>query len=381
MTGPIGPSSSWRVVSEAEFLDRATIAARACGVTRLADITGLDRLGMPVWQAVRPAGRALSVHQGKGATPLAARIGALCEAIESHSAERALADGPFCTFGALPNQVRAPEFSDYARDRARISNPGALAWCQAVDLGSGTEAFLPHAVVSLDFTCDLDGPFDRSSSGLTVGGTESETAVTGICELIERDVVAEWQRASIVGRIATEIDLATIPYDWFGHWHALFRAQGIVMQVHAPASIAGIPVLVFAMAGPAEFGGGLRTFMGSAAHASPEQALFRALAEAVQSRLTMIAGVRDDIYPLQYQPAGPRLSLPVPPAPPGFDERHWDEIVPGPACLDALVGALVTEGYGQVIAKRLAHHLEGLVVMKLFIPGLGGPYRTRRAPQ
>jgi len=381
VTGPIGPESSWRAVGEAEFIDRAAIAARACGVTRLADITGLDRLGMPVWQAVRPAGRALSVHQGKGATPLAARIGALCEAIESHSAEQAPADGPVCTFDALPGRARAPELADYGRDRARLRNPGAIPWCHAVDLASGSEAFLPHAVVSLDLTCDLDGPFDRSSSGLAVGATEREAAVTAICELIERDAVAHWERASLLDRIATEIDVATIPYDWFGAWRARFDAHGVVLQIHAPTAIAGVPVLVFAMAGPVEFGAGLRTFMGAAAHESPEQALFRALAEAVQSRLTMIAGVRDDIYPSHYQPAGPRLRLPVPPAPTGFGERHWDELAPGPVGLEALVAALASDGYGQVIAKRLADHLEGLAVMKLFIPGLGGPDRTRRTPR
>lgn len=379
MSSRIGPERAWRSIPEQVFIGRAASAARLCGVTRLADITGLDRLGMPVWQAVRPAGRALSVHQGKGVTPLAARIGALCEAIESHCAERAPADGPFCAFDALPGHARAPDLSDYARDRASIRDPGAIAWCRGVDLASGAEAFLPHAVVSLDLTCDLDGPFDRSSSGLAVGGTEREAALTGLCELIERDAVAEWERAGILDRIATEIDLTTIPYDWFGHWCAVFRDQGIVMQVHAPASIAGIPVLVLAMAGPAEFGGGIRTFMGSAAHSSPEQALFRALAEAVQSRLTMIAGVRDDIYPAQYQPAGSRFRLPVPPAPPGFDERHWDEIALGPASLEGLIEALAAEGYSQVIAKRLADHLDGLAVMKLFVPGLGGPDRTRRA--
>src|SRR3546814_15588111 len=76
----LGPEDGSRLVPVAPFLKTALAAAELCGVTRLADITRLDRLGLPVWQAVRPAGRALSVHQGKGASPLAARIGALCEA-------------------------------------------------------------------------------------------------------------------------------------------------------------------------------------------------------------------------------------------------------------------------------------------------------------
>ena len=57
------------------------------GITRVADVTGLDRIGIPVWQAVRPASRSLSVSQGKGATPAAARASAVMESIELWHAE------------------------------------------------------------------------------------------------------------------------------------------------------------------------------------------------------------------------------------------------------------------------------------------------------
>ena len=40
----------------------------AVGITRLADVTGLDRVGLPVVLAVRPLGRSLAVSQGKGLT-------------------------------------------------------------------------------------------------------------------------------------------------------------------------------------------------------------------------------------------------------------------------------------------------------------------------
>jgi YcaO-like protein with predicted kinase domain len=44
------------------------------GITRVGDITGLDRIGIPVWIAVRPNSRTLSVSQGKGLDAPAARI-------------------------------------------------------------------------------------------------------------------------------------------------------------------------------------------------------------------------------------------------------------------------------------------------------------------
>src|SRR5215510_3301976 len=62
-------------------------AARRAGITRIADLTGLDTLGIPVFAAIRPLGRSLSTQQGKGTTPLAARVSALMESLETWTAE------------------------------------------------------------------------------------------------------------------------------------------------------------------------------------------------------------------------------------------------------------------------------------------------------
>ena len=58
------------------WLDRARVT---CGVTRVADITGLDHVGIPVALACRPNSRSLSVSQGKGLTLDAAKASALME--------------------------------------------------------------------------------------------------------------------------------------------------------------------------------------------------------------------------------------------------------------------------------------------------------------
>ena len=47
------------------------------GITRLADVTGLDNIGIPVFQAIRPNARSLSVSQGKGVSLEAAQASAL----------------------------------------------------------------------------------------------------------------------------------------------------------------------------------------------------------------------------------------------------------------------------------------------------------------
>jgi len=57
------------------------------GITRVTDITRLDKIGIPVFVTVRPFGKILSVNSGKGATPLEAKISAIMESIEFHCAE------------------------------------------------------------------------------------------------------------------------------------------------------------------------------------------------------------------------------------------------------------------------------------------------------
>ncbi len=60
------------------------------GITRVADITDLDRIGIPVFSSIRPTaeGGAISVYNGrKGATPAEARVSAMMEGIERYSAE------------------------------------------------------------------------------------------------------------------------------------------------------------------------------------------------------------------------------------------------------------------------------------------------------
>src|SRR5207249_2958495 len=77
-----------RTVPPAETVARLRPLMAGFGITRLADVTGLDRIGLPVFQAIRPLSRSVSVAQGKGLTADAARASALMEAVETWHAER-----------------------------------------------------------------------------------------------------------------------------------------------------------------------------------------------------------------------------------------------------------------------------------------------------
>ena len=359
------------------FLARLNALAPACGVTRLAEITRLDAIGLPVWQTIRPAGCALSVHQGKGATDEAAKIGALCEALESHCAETVASDGACARFDDLPPDARAPCFSDYARDREAPPPDGPIDWCLAEDVLDGGTFHLPHDLVSLDFTRRAEPWVERSSTGLGAGPDIARSRRTALCELIERDAVGEWERSGLLDRLAREIDADGIALDWFRHWRARLRANGLTLRLFAPEAVIGLPVFLCWIEGEERFGPRYRRYMGSSADGNPEEALFKALAEAIQSRLTFIAAVRDDMLPSLYRHASPRIAD-VPPAPPGFPLRDWRETEPHACGWERIAESLCAAGFRQVAMKEIQGDLPGVAVTKAFVPGLGSSIRTRR---
>ena len=59
------------------------------GITRIEDITALDKLNIPIYSASRPGAKegAVSVYTGKGLTREQARVSVIMEAIERYSAE------------------------------------------------------------------------------------------------------------------------------------------------------------------------------------------------------------------------------------------------------------------------------------------------------
>lgn len=373
-----GPPCEPRAITPELFLGRIEAEGRDAGVTRLADLTGLDRIGFPVWQAVRPFGRAQSVHQGKHATDLLARIGALGEALESHRAENAVADIRVARWRDLPPSARCPDARDCNSDRDVGEEHAELDWCAAREFNSGGEFFLPHLLVSLDFTLTDGHWLERSSAGLALGTCESEAIATGLREVLERDAVGAWERSSPAAKAHDRIDVASIPFDWFHHWKERAASADATLRVFATETVDGMPVCIVCLSGPAAFGEGYRDFMGSCAHGDPERALFGALAEAIQSRLTVIAGSRDDVMPRLYRstPGGGLLGA----VEFGVPLSPFENIEPRTSDPRCVAERLASLGYDRIAVVPLAP--EGAIpVVKVFVPGLGSLHRERRAPQ
>ncbi len=79
--------NSYRSRTPEETLEIIQPYIKHAGITRLADLTGLDNIGVPVYAAIRPRSKNLSTAQGKGLTHQLAQCSAYMEAIEHFYAE------------------------------------------------------------------------------------------------------------------------------------------------------------------------------------------------------------------------------------------------------------------------------------------------------
>ncbi len=291
-----------RTRAPAETLALARPLMAQLGITRLADLTGLDCLGVPVFAAIRPNGRSLSTSQGKGLDADSAAASALMESIERWHAENldlpVRKGSPRTLRDKLPLvDVRAlPRASDVPIDLSR-----ALPWVEGWDLMRAAPVWVPEESVTLDCVVPRDHQptFDVSSNGLASGNHALEAIVHGLCEVIERDAEARWRET----RGQRRVDLSTVEDAACRGLIERVRAAGVHVTVWDITSDVGVPAYGAAfMEDPREPAWrSLGMYQGFGCHLSPPVALLRALTEAAQTRLTYIAGSRDDFFPEDYE--------------------------------------------------------------------------------
>jgi YcaO-like protein with predicted kinase domain len=181
-----------RAVPPEETFTRVDPKMPAAGVTRVADITGLDRIGIPVFSSIRPSaeGSAISVYNGKGTTADEARVSAMMEAIERYSAEvgeKELFMDRYSGLSEKENVLNPKELilPDYVKDIEDVRIP----WMKGYDLMKDEEIYVPANAVfhPLPSRYDRVRLFRTNTNGLA-GGNELEEAIFhGLAEVIERD--------------------------------------------------------------------------------------------------------------------------------------------------------------------------------------------------
>lgn len=290
-------SSSLRSSPPEETLARARRVAPKLGITRVTDVTRLDRVGLPVFMSIRPdaAPGSLCVNAGKGLRPIEAEVGAYMEAIEFAMAEPARANVKTVRATArdvLDGRKRPEAILDLAPKLGRAIRLDAPMACVEVrEITTKRRALVPAEHVFLPYRprANYTSLFGTSSNGLASGNTAREAIVHALCELVERDVTA----FQAVRDTSALVDLDGVD-GLAGELVELIRAAGLRLYVRTAKNDFDLPFFHAAIHDPDSFSPNLLNG-GYGCHLHRSIAFVRAVCEAAQSRLSFIHGGRDDL--------------------------------------------------------------------------------------
>lgn len=373
-----------RTESPEHTFERVRALLPAMGITRIANVTGLDKIGIPVVMACRPNARSLSVFQGKGADLEAARISGVMEAVETYHAENIL------------QPLKLASFEDMRRDHAVLdasalpqSSAGyfhrhrPLLWIEGFDLMHAMRLWVPYEVVHTDFSAfapPSSGCFRVSTNGLASGNHLLEAIAHGLYEVVERDATTLWNYRDLRAKQATEIDPESVDDDLCRDLMGRCRRAGLAVRIWDATSDIGIPTCVAELRETSLERGQLwgKAAFGSGCHTARGIALVRAVTEAAQARTTFIAGARDDMSWEDYDdddaPAlAARSGHSGEPAYRDFRtiaNRSAETIEED---LEWATSRLAAVGVERVVVVDLSKAEFGIPVVRVVVPGLEGP--------
>lgn len=375
-----------RTRSPRETLREYSPLMRRMGITRIAGVTGLDHIGIPVYTAIRPNARSISVFQGKGLDPDSAKASALMEAIECWHAEHIDSPLRWESCRVMASSARILD----------IDGPGPLAvrspprdvpmpWIEGFDLIREQPTWVPHELVSLDGVkaAGREPLFVGGSNGLASGNHMLEALAHALCEVIERDASSLWFLGSEdpSGK-STQVDFATVDDAVCQSILDTIAAAGLLVAAYDVTSDIGVPVYQCVLLDPP---GGVRKmgyFWGFGCHLSPAVALARALTEAVQCRLTEISGSRDDVRHDDYvsnrdddelREMAEMIAYPPPPV--RFDARPSLATDTFQGDVDVLLESLRRAELESAVAIDLSRSDIGIPVVKVIVPELEGCFK------
>ncbi|WP_448205924.1 YcaO-like family protein [Azospirillum sp. sgz302134] len=373
-----------RIVPPEQTLARVAPFLPIMGITRVANVTGLDRVGIPTVMVTRPNSRSISVSQGKGVTLAAAKASGVMESIESYHAERIALPLRYASYEELRwthpvvDVARLPRLSTGA-----FTPHTPMLWIEGEDLLGGGTKWVPFEMVHLNFTLPLppgSGCFVAGSNGLASGNSLAEAIAHAVTELVERDAATLWRLREEEAQEGTRIAPESVADPVCQSLLERFDAAGVDVGLWEITSDIGLPAFLCRIVtredAPQQ---SIRPALGMGCHAAREVALSRALTEAAQSRLTFIAGARDDMPRAEYER---HLD-------PTHHERWKQRIVGGAGRRDF---ATVPTFSGRTIEEDLAFQLDrlravgieeavaidltkpefGIPVARVVIPGLEG---------
>ena len=372
------PGAMPRTSSASASIDRVRPYLRDYGITRVANVTHLDRVGIPIHTALKPMGRTLSNGSGKGLTPEASKISAMMEAIEQTHWE----DDHFDRFEATQDDLskQSTLFADgdlLPQMKLSLWNHRLpIYWTEMNDIVSGACVLAPTELIEAVLTSRLSlSTFVTSSNGLASGNNVFEAILSGLTELVERDSIAMTKAFDDNDGYDPALDLDQLSAHFGEPFHSLrerIERAEIRLFVFDNTQEMGVPTYKAYVHDLAVVRAG--TFGGYGASLDPGVALCRAVTEAMQSRGLIIAGSRDDQFG-----SGRDASL--------LHSNHYatpdsgrrDVIKRTSTSTGSIIGdivrivdALAGAGMPQVLVKRHTKPGDPVQVVRVIVPGLEG---------
>lgn len=283
----ISPEQTWQAVQP---------LLKSAGITRVADLTWLDDLGIPTVQAVRPASLTLSVSQGKATTYRAAQVSAVMESLENWHVENVTPDLSSTTTTDL-RATLTYDPADLNRPSGSFYHPSAkLDWMTATTLLTGRQTWVPWLAVVVNISVvNHWGPpmFGMDTTGLASGNSYHEATLHALYEIMERHAMATGSPGSTL----FEVPLDDVRRSDCAELVEMVYQAGSELQIARIDTWDGFYCFAAELTSPmVEI-----PFSGSGLHHDPNVALSRAITEAAQSRLTAISGAREDLPSAIYE--------------------------------------------------------------------------------
>ena len=294
---------TYRVKDPVDTYDSNEEKLRTAGITRITEITHLDRVKIPVFSSIRPTAQSggVSVYAGKGATVEQARASAMMEGFERYSAEKQDIDQEKISISAYneikndsvlnPRDLLLPK--SFENQNIEMQK---LEWIEAEEIISESPILVPANAVFHPYIPNREikpsamAMFKGNTNGLASGNVIEEAVLHGIFEVVERDA---WSIFELTKRNKKQIDLDTIENDTVRELVEKFTSQGIKIKLMDITADLKIPTIVASADDTVLKDAALLT-LGVGTHLNPEIAAIRALSEVAQSRATQIHGTRED---------------------------------------------------------------------------------------
>jgi ribosomal protein S12 methylthiotransferase accessory factor YcaO len=398
------------------------------GVTRISDITFMDRLYIPNYSTILPGTEdSIWVYSGKGTTKSHAKASALMEAIERHSSlsstyPRTFIQGSYLQLSKSYNKVLHPAEVVEPVKQEYNDKDAIMDFLPGFDLLANEEVLVPVEIALYRYSPKRPAicafPYSHTN-GLASGNVLEEAVCHALCEVIERDAVsiADLCVSSIpynilekiidalrkeeggypVTRIPVEdkfvddssifpdVDISEIAEE-FEPIKCLvnrFTDAGISLRIkHITQKDIGIPTFVASSIEWITHDYGYFA-KGSGTHPDARIALTRAITEVSQTRAANIQGARDDLKKIQYKendeiykrkwqfmPASSSLTRKNKKNVIKFSEikTHMNEDILGD--INLILYSLKKAGLKRAIVVDLTNPNIGIPVVRAIVPGL-----------